>query len=675
MLICVPALTFAQQGSGGQAGEFLRYGVGARALAMQGAFTSVSDDASAVYWNPAGIGQLDRTAVGLMYSQLFYDANYQFFGIASPALNSYINTPGYRHSIGLGVVNLQQGDFEGRDQYNQPTGSFQVQEFAVLLPYAVSTSNSWGRFNVGVKPQVFGQTIQNVSGYGFGFDIGLLYQPLSPRRYALLGFVPLRYLMPWRVGVNLKYLSSMTMVNTKQQYPNSINIGVSNASFEDILDLVYPWGDPFKSLPVKILLSYEYQQLFNTERKPQHYLGGEVTLRQGDFLVSLPRVGYQFNSHEYKSGLSYGVGLRYKGMELEYAQMTHADLNMAHHVYLTYHFGQERNNVRNVKAPASYSNEDLLSHLAEYPFDSRVVGERQGVDTLYKDVVAENLLYRAGSDTFLADRYDRFIGGFRRIDSDVRAAFNDLSCHPDLQRFLRLKNRYEGEGLQGASAGLEQLSSETYFESLGWYLKVLLMLGKTDSVRQIVQGEFPSVQNPEFRVDDDARNYYLAYATKQPEYCDYIRQEYQPDNVYRDIFMSVSEAVYTERGTDLDSLLESYPSQVYQSHRGEYEPFPLLCDGILADDIMLIRAREQAQQVRDAESLRKLYLPIVFELPHTDIGKVLIRQLETLSANRNDYQATRQVFDTLWERYRELFLENKAISAESLLEAFPPRNV
>ena len=37
------------------AGEFLKLGVGARALGMGGAFVGLADDASAGYWNPAGL--------------------------------------------------------------------------------------------------------------------------------------------------------------------------------------------------------------------------------------------------------------------------------------------------------------------------------------------------------------------------------------------------------------------------------------------------------------------------------------------------------------------------------------------------------------------------------------------------------------------------------------------
>ena len=37
------------------AGEFLKIPVGARAIGMGGAFSAIADDATAPYWNPAGM--------------------------------------------------------------------------------------------------------------------------------------------------------------------------------------------------------------------------------------------------------------------------------------------------------------------------------------------------------------------------------------------------------------------------------------------------------------------------------------------------------------------------------------------------------------------------------------------------------------------------------------------
>ena len=65
----VPMLVFAEEGS--HAAEFLSHGVGARALGMGSSFVSVADDATAAYWNPAGLVQIQKRAFAAMYSDSF----------------------------------------------------------------------------------------------------------------------------------------------------------------------------------------------------------------------------------------------------------------------------------------------------------------------------------------------------------------------------------------------------------------------------------------------------------------------------------------------------------------------------------------------------------------------------------------------------------------------------
>ena len=66
---CVLCLLLYSQNSGGQdttdAASFLKIGAGARAIALGSAFVAVADDASAVYWNPAGMTQLSGPVISL----------------------------------------------------------------------------------------------------------------------------------------------------------------------------------------------------------------------------------------------------------------------------------------------------------------------------------------------------------------------------------------------------------------------------------------------------------------------------------------------------------------------------------------------------------------------------------------------------------------------------------
>ena len=81
-------------------GSDLGMGIGARAISMSGAFTAVADDASAVFWNPAGLAQLADNQV---YLSGDYPGGFSSAGIAyRPALKALRNR---QVAIGLAIVN------------------------------------------------------------------------------------------------------------------------------------------------------------------------------------------------------------------------------------------------------------------------------------------------------------------------------------------------------------------------------------------------------------------------------------------------------------------------------------------------------------------------------------------------------------------------------------------
>ncbi|MDZ7725819.1 MAG: hypothetical protein U5R06_24085 [candidate division KSB1 bacterium] len=73
-------------------------GVGARAIGMGGAYTSVADDYSGVYWNPAGIGQMDRSEFHVGLNRNTIATKTDFFGNETSAED------GFTHLNSLGLV-------------------------------------------------------------------------------------------------------------------------------------------------------------------------------------------------------------------------------------------------------------------------------------------------------------------------------------------------------------------------------------------------------------------------------------------------------------------------------------------------------------------------------------------------------------------------------------------
>ena len=52
---------------GTAAAQFLKIGVGARAMGLGGTFSAIANDVSTIYWNPAGIANLKTTSIGFTH--------------------------------------------------------------------------------------------------------------------------------------------------------------------------------------------------------------------------------------------------------------------------------------------------------------------------------------------------------------------------------------------------------------------------------------------------------------------------------------------------------------------------------------------------------------------------------------------------------------------------------
>ena len=161
-------LGFAKQ-DGGQPGAFLSYGAGARALGMGKTFVGVADDASTVYWNPAGLGQMKKREVTALYASLYENTAYSFIGYAHP-LNAQYGT------LGLAVVNLDSKGYQLKDEFNYGIGEGGVSETAGLVSYGKTLikRNDEPYLSAGASVKVVRQIVNSRSATGYGADAGAL---------------------------------------------------------------------------------------------------------------------------------------------------------------------------------------------------------------------------------------------------------------------------------------------------------------------------------------------------------------------------------------------------------------------------------------------------------------------------------------------------------------------
>lgn len=159
---------YAQNPNLGTAGaQFLQIPVGARSEAMGGAVVGLADDASAIFWNPAGIVKVKNVQAHFSYMNWFdlFD-----FNAASIVYNA-----GDLGTFGASMVLLTSDEMEITTE-EEPNGTgrfFDAGDLALGITYAKYLTD---RFNVGITVKYVNQQIWNESASGFAFDIGTQYR-------------------------------------------------------------------------------------------------------------------------------------------------------------------------------------------------------------------------------------------------------------------------------------------------------------------------------------------------------------------------------------------------------------------------------------------------------------------------------------------------------------------
>jgi len=171
LLLLVVGNTFSQDVKnvskrGTSAATFLSNSQGARATAMGSAFVSISDDASAIYWNPAGLAKLENTGVMFDRTKWIADVNYNFVA-------GYVSL-GSMGTLGLSFTSSEYGDMKVTTIEN-PNGTgeiFSATDAAFAISYAMNLTDN---FSIGFTPKFVYQSIWKMNATAFAMDVGVQY--------------------------------------------------------------------------------------------------------------------------------------------------------------------------------------------------------------------------------------------------------------------------------------------------------------------------------------------------------------------------------------------------------------------------------------------------------------------------------------------------------------------
>lgn len=283
--------------------NFLKIGVGARALAMGDAYIALCEDISALYWNPGALDRMENNQIIVQQTNWLVDTKIYYLGAGYKLKN--VGT------IGVSAHFFSSGEIE-ETTLLQPDGTgrtFTAEDFAMGLTFSRMISN---RFSTGVTVKIIQESLAKEKASAVAVDIGTVFET--------------NFLNNLRIGMALSNLGGEMKLSgsdlsvqytTNPDYPTKvIRSNLATESWD--IPLYFRFG-----LATEIMKNDQYHWTVSTEvmdsRDFIHRLavGSELGFKQMVFL----RAGYKFNYDE--ESFSLGCGLNYQvggtQLKLDYA--------------------------------------------------------------------------------------------------------------------------------------------------------------------------------------------------------------------------------------------------------------------------------------------------------------------------------------------------------------------
>ncbi len=328
-LLFAPLVARAQDGG---TESVFKLGAGARGISLGRAYVSLADDASAMYWNPAALRNVERMQFMAMYMPVFGDfteATYTYFGFVYPTLSA--------GAFGVGYMNIGT-TFEGADEIGRPTGEGKASESQILISYAAERHVGWflGTMAAGANFKISRQTVDPFSSTAPGVDIGFRYIPDAAKSLS--------------IGVNLQDFSGA-------QYKLDLDEDTVDRTIQMGAGLTKRFGN---GSAMRLMLQYDMPERADAS----FHAGAEYAFSK---LVAL-RAGFDDDTVTF--GL--GVGVHDYGLDMAYYSKDEAGGNQAY--AFNAGWGSTLDEKREQIASARAEEERLL---IQRTFDSRVQSLRK----------------------------------------------------------------------------------------------------------------------------------------------------------------------------------------------------------------------------------------------------------------------------------------------------------
>ena len=291
---------FSSKAVGTTTADFLNLPVGARAAAMGGAYSAIAEEASAIYWNPAGLVQIPKLSAVFMRAQYLEEISYQYA--------AYAHRLSYDSVLAGSVLLTDIGSIDQTDISGNKLGTFTPRDQVFTLSYSkaiLEFSDKDIDVSIGVSAKYIKSKIVG-SAKSYAGDIGIMTYNFGD--------------IPYRLAVTATNIGGGLRYDTESNpLPLTFKLGAAVNPFRNMLfstDVVFP-----------------------KQNKPNVLLGGELATTPNELTRFCVRAG--LNTQQMSDGLtgmSFGLGATLHFFSLDYAFVPMGELGTTHRISLTFDF-------------------------------------------------------------------------------------------------------------------------------------------------------------------------------------------------------------------------------------------------------------------------------------------------------------------------------------------------
>jgi hypothetical protein len=324
ILLTLATLFASAQTTRKYSNEFMNIGVDAAALGMSNAVVSQTGDVNSGYWNPAGLVHIEDNQLALMHSSYFANiANYNYLAFAMPLDD--------KSAVGLSLIRFGVDDILDTTQLIDDQGNINYDRISTFSTADYGLTFSYARklpldgLNFGVNAKIIRRIIGDfASSWGFGLDAGIQFEGKKGWKFGVMARDITTTYNAWSIDEDKFEQISGAVEGQNQDLPETTEITIPKLQ----VGMSKTW-----------LFSYDYSLLAAVNLNMRFAENNDLV--STSFASINPALGFEFgytdlvflragvgnfqnelqidDSEQVTFQPNFGVGFKYKGIQIDYA--------------------------------------------------------------------------------------------------------------------------------------------------------------------------------------------------------------------------------------------------------------------------------------------------------------------------------------------------------------------